>query len=94
MMVGDRNRWGAANAKPFIQLFRWNGQQYVGSQILAFHRSTFNDQHAHCHRRFTPDGKSVLYTSDLTSYSYYSNMYLAEIGDFDTLPDLTEEMTG
>ena len=35
--------------------------------------------------RFTPDGKAVLYTSDLTAYS---NMYLVEVGDFDELPDL------
>ena len=33
----------------------------------------------------------MLYASDLTSYS---NMYLVEIGDFDSLPDLAEDMTG
>jgi hypothetical protein len=55
-----------------------------------------NNQHAHCHPRFTPDreassessgggGKAVLYTSDLTGYS---NMYLVEVGEFDKLPDL------
>ncbi|MBN1312601.1 MAG: PD40 domain-containing protein [Anaerolineae bacterium] len=76
-------------SRPFIQLFKWNGEQYIGPKILSFHRSTFNDQHAHCHPRFTPDGKSVLYTSDLTAYS---NMYLVEVGDFDELPDLTNEV--
>ena len=35
--------------------------------------------------RFTPDGKAVLYTSDLTGYS---NLYLVEVGEFDELPDL------
>jgi hypothetical protein len=35
--------------------------------------------------RLTPDGKAVLYTSDLTAYS---NMYLVEVGEFDELPDL------
>jgi hypothetical protein len=35
--------------------------------------------------RFTPDGKAVLYTSDLTGYS---NRYLVEVGEFDELPDL------
>ncbi len=54
------------------------------SRFLAFPR-TFNNQHAHCHPRFTPDGKAVLYTSDLTAYS---NMYLVEVGEFDGLPDL------
>lgn len=75
-------------ARPFIQLFKWNGEEYVGPKILSFHRSTFNDQHAHCHPRFTPDGKSILYTSDLTAYS---NMYLVDIGDFEDLPDLTDK---
>ncbi|MFN2229639.1 MAG: oligogalacturonate lyase family protein [Anaerolineae bacterium] len=74
-----------SQARPFIQLFKWDGERYVGPKILAFHRSTFNDQHAHCHPRFTPDGKAVLYTSDLTAYS---NMYLVEVGEFEELPDL------
>ncbi len=76
-------------ALPFIQLFKWDGERYAGPKALAFHRSTFNDQHAHPHPRFTPDGKYVLYTSDLTGYS---NMYLAEVGDYDDLPDLTEDI--
>ena len=73
-------------ARPYIQLFKWDGERYVGPRILAYHRSTFNNQHAHCHPRFTPDGKAVLYTSDLTAYS---NMYLVEVGDFEDLPELT-----
>jgi oligogalacturonide lyase len=92
MIVGDGtpalagNRW--KDAQPFIQLFRWDGTQYVGPRILAYHRSTFNNQHAHPHPRFTPDGKYVLYSSDLTDYS---NMYLVEVGDFETLPLLTAD---
>jgi len=76
-------------AQPFIQLFKWNGEEYVGPRILAYHRSTFNDQYAHPHPRFTPDGKYVLYSSDLTDYA---NMYLVEVGDFDELPELTDEV--
>ncbi|MBN1584679.1 MAG: oligogalacturonide lyase, partial [Anaerolineae bacterium] len=74
-----------SKARPFIQLFKWDGERYMGPKILAYHRSTFNNQHAHCHPRFTPDGKAVLYTSDLTGYS---NMYLIEVGEFEELPDL------
>lgn len=76
-------------AQPFIQLFKWNGEEYIGPRILAYHRSTFNDQHAHPHPRFTPDGKYVLYSSDLTSYA---NMYLVEVGDFEDLPELSEDV--
>jgi oligogalacturonide lyase len=87
MIVGDGTPAFRDNAQPFIQLFKWDGEQYVGPRALAFHRSTFNDQHAHCHPRFTPDGKYVLYSSDLTAYS---NMYLAEIGEFIELPLLAD----
>lgn len=76
-------------ARPFIQLFKWDGEEYVGPRILAYHRSTFNNQHAHPHPRFTPDGKYVLYSSDLTDYA---NMYLVEVGDFDDLPELTDDV--
>ncbi len=92
LVVGDGNSAFAANARPFIQLFRREpgaagaGDRYAGPRILAFHRSTFNDQHAHPHPRFTPDGTRVLYASDLTGYS---NIYLVEVGDFEDLPELT-----
>ena len=89
MMVGDGTPafvFPRDSDQPYIQLFKRDGDRYIGPRILAFHRSTFNDQHAHCHPRFTPDGKSVLYTSDLTSYS---NMYLVDVGDFEDLPEMS-----
>ncbi len=92
IIVGDGtpaqagNRW--QGSQPFIQLFEWDGERYVGPRILAYHRSTFNNQHAHPHPRFTPDGKYVLYSSDLTDYS---NMYLAEVGNLGDLPLLTDD---
>lgn len=78
---------GESEARPYIQLFKWDAAQekYVGPRILSYHRSTFNNQHAHPHPRFTPDGKAVLYSSDLTAYS---NMYMVEVGDFEDLPEL------
>ena len=89
MMVGDGTNAFVENAQPYILLFRRQGDKYIGPKILAYHRSTFNGQYAHCHPRFTPDGKYVLYTSDITSYS---NLYLVEVGDFEDLPDLTPDM--
>jgi oligogalacturonide lyase len=74
-----------SQARPYIQLFKWDGERYVGPRLLAYHRSTFNNQHAHPHPRFTPDGLAVIYNSDLTSYS---NIYKVEIGDFELLPEL------
>ena len=75
------------DAQPYIQLFEQNGDDYEEARILAYHRSTFNDQHAHPHPRFTPDGRYVLYSSDL---SRYANIYLVEVGDIEDLPRLSE----
>lgn len=90
LIVGDGTpasvRSTRGKAEPFIQLFKWDGDHYIGPKILALHRSTANDQYAHPHPRFTPDGRAVLYTSDLTGYA---NMYLVEVGEFEELPDLT-----
>ena len=89
LIVGDGTRVFANQNQPFIQLFRWTGEQYEGPKIVAIHRSTFNGQHAHCHPRFTPDGNHILYTSDLTGYS---NIYLVEVGNFDDLPNLDADI--
>lgn len=85
LIVGDGTPAFRDRPQPYIQLFKWDGERYVGPRILAYHRSTFNDQHAHPHPRFTPDGQAILYSSDLTAYS---NLYLVAIGDFETLPEL------
>lgn len=86
LVVGDGTQPSVPNATPFIKLFKREGDSYVGPRILAMHRSTFNDQHAHPHPRFSPDGTHVLYTSDLSGYS---NMYWVEVGDFGELPEVT-----
>jgi oligogalacturonide lyase len=83
LIVGDGTAAFRDRAKPYIQLFRREGEEYGTPRVLAYHRSTFNDQHAHCHPRFTPDGKRVMYTSDLTAYS---NIYLVDVGDIEELP--------
>jgi oligogalacturonide lyase len=87
LLVGDGTRAYSDPAQPFIQLFRWDGEQYIGPKVLAVHRSTFNHQHSHCHPRFTPDGQQVLYVTDATGYA---NMYLVPVGDFEALPDLAD----
>lgn len=89
LIVGDGTGVSQTPRQPFIQLFQWDGEDYTGPKIVAIHRSTFNGQHAHCHPRFTPDGKHILYTSDVTGYS---NIYLVELDDFDNLPDLDDDV--
>lgn len=89
LIVGDGTAALQSPKEPFIQLFRWDGTDYVGPKVVAAHHDTFNGQLVHCHPRFTPDGRHVLYTSDATGYA---NMYLAELKPFDELPDLVPGM--
>ena len=89
LIVGDGTVVGRDPNQPFIQLFQWDGDQYIGPKVLAVHRSTFNHQHSHCHPRFTPTSGQILYASDLTGYA---NIYLVEFEDFAALPDLTPDM--
>jgi oligogalacturonide lyase len=70
---------------PYILLYPWNADGYGTPRILAEHGSTFNGNPAHCHPRFTPDGKHVLYTSDTSGYA---NVYMVEVGKLDELPVL------
>jgi oligogalacturonide lyase len=86
LVVGDGTQASVPDATPYIMLFKREGETFVGPRLLAMHRSTFNDQHAHPHPRFSPDGKHVLYTSDLTGYA---NMYWVEVGDFYDLPEVS-----
>lgn len=89
LIVGDGTAALQTPTEPFIQLFRWNGSDYVGPKIVAAHWDTFNGQLVHCHPRFTPDGSHILYTSDATGYA---NLYLVALRPFDELPDLVPGM--
>ena len=73
---------------PYILLYRSDGAGWEAPRILAYHGSTFNGQRSHPHPRLTPDGRHVLYTSDVSGYA---NLYLAPVGDLDDLPVLDLE---
>lgn len=77
--------WFQSDTKPYIMLIKKEEDKFIGPKVLAFHGSTFNDQKSHPHASLTPDGKHVIYTSDLTGYA---NIYIVEIGDFYSLPDV------
>ena len=88
---------GESKARPYIQLFKWDGERYVEPKIQTYHlgkadqfrlfraRSTTSAHKACVALPRTKACAAVLYTSDLTAYS---NMYLVEVGEFDELPDL------
>jgi len=70
-----------------IKLIRREGDKFGKPRILSMHNSSFYHQNSHPHPGFTPDGKGVLYASDSEGYI---NVYLAEIPDFDSLPEIDE----
>ena len=44
-------------------------------------------QQLHVHPRFSPDGTHVLFTSDVSGYG---NVYLAEVPNFASLPEVKD----
>lgn len=78
LIVGDGGR--------HLQLWRFCGDGYEMPRALCSHNCSTIRQRAHVHPRITPDGKSVLYTSDETGYE---QVYMVKIPDnLDSLPFL------
>lgn len=85
--------WFPSDRSPYIMLIRRRpgaraeegAAGYEGPRVLALHRSTFNGQYAHPHASLAPDGRRVIFTSDMEGYA---QIYLAEIGDFESLPEV------
>jgi len=81
LIVGDGNADGK-----FLRLWRLSDDGYEAPRALCRHDCSFRRQRAHVHPRFTPDGKSVLYTSDMTGVE---QIYLAKLPeDISSLPML------
>jgi oligogalacturonide lyase len=57
---------------------------FPAPRLLCWHRSSFHIQQAHPHPRFTPDGASVLFTSD---HLGYCNVHTVRAAEFDSLPE-------
>jgi oligogalacturonide lyase len=82
LIVGDGSRDNA-----YMRLWRLGEDGYEQPRALCFHGSSSKNQDAHPHPRLTPDGKSVLYTSDVSGNN---QIYLAEIpDDIEKLPFLS-----
>jgi oligogalacturonide lyase len=75
----------AGDGGKVVRLWRWNDRDFDGPRALCEHRSSCHIQQVHVHPRFAPDGKQVLYTSDVSGYG---NVYLADVPDFDSLPEV------
>lgn len=68
-----------------IKLIKRYGDRFDAPRVLAMHNSSFYFQNSHPHPCFTPDGKQILYASDIEGYI---NIYLADIPEYESLPYL------
>lgn len=79
LIVGDGGK--------VVRLWRWNGNGFDGPKALCQHRSSMHIQQTHVHPRFSPDGKYVVFTSDVSGYG---NVYRVELPPFESLPDVED----
>jgi len=83
LIVGD----GMGDAKtPALRLWKASGGKFDPPRLLCRHDGSFKSQVLHVHPRISPDGRTVVYTSDRTGYG---QVYEVEIGDVNDLPFLT-----
>ena len=68
---------------PVVRLWKWNGSGFDGPRMLCEHRSSAHIQKVHVHPRFSPDGRSVVFTSDTSGYG---NVYVVCVPSFESLP--------
>lgn len=86
LIVGDGSR-----TAPHLLLWRFRDGQFEGPRVVLTHYGSFHVQILHVHPRFSPDGKQILFTSDLSGYG---NVYLVDTPDFDALPRLDDQEPG
>ena len=77
LIIGD----GFAEGK-YIRLWRLVDGEYEAPRAVCMHACSFKTQESHVHPRLTPDGKQILYTSDVSGHN---QVYLVTLPD-----DLTD----
>ena len=70
-----------------VRLWQRQGDGYGAPRTLCCHDSSMKIQQLHVHPRFSPDGTHVLFTSDVSGYG---NVYLAEVPDVASLPEVKD----
>lgn len=87
-VVGDGQQTSAYHGEQYqdtLQVWRNRGDGFEGPRILCKHRGSFHTQMLHVHPRLSPDGRQVLFTSDMSGYG---NLYLVDVPEFESLPEM------
>lgn len=66
-----------------VRLWQRSEEGFEGPRILCQHRSSMHIQQTHVHPRFSPDGRYVVFSSDVSGYG---NVYRVEVPPFESLP--------
>lgn len=88
IVIGDGQQTSAYHGAQYqdtLQVWRNHGTGFEGPRILCKHRGSFHSQILHVHPRLSPDGKQVLFTSDMSGYG---NLYMVNVPEFETLPEM------
>ncbi|MDB5084257.1 MAG: Oligogalacturonide lyase [Bacilli bacterium] len=87
-VVGDGQQASAYHgdrSTATIRLWKRTEDGFIGPRKLCEHRGSFHVQKTHVHPRFSPDNKKILFTSDMSGYG---NLYLVDVPEFDSLPEM------
>ena len=76
-----------SHAAPTLRLWRFRDGRFEGPRVALTHHGSFHSQILHVHPRFSPDGKQILFVSDMSGYG---NLYQIDTPDFDALPGVEE----
>jgi oligogalacturonide lyase len=79
LIVGDGGK--------VVRIWQWDGTAYSNPRVLCRHDSSSKMQQLHVHPRFSADNSQVVFTTDVSGYG---NVYLVDVSDFSTLPEIEE----
>lgn len=86
LIVGDGSQPAPHHGQTYQDcIFLWKkvDGDLKGPRILCRHRCSSHSQKVHVHPRISPDGKQILFTSDMDGYG---NVYLVDLLPYEDLP--------